>query len=116
MACSKQRFPMPPSRRAKQFMAFDALKGFKEAIAAKERFTEPRRELSDTRIQEINKKLTELTPGQLTSVVFYDELEENYLQITGSVKKIDYRCDILRIGETAIDFQEIYELEIMDVE
>ena len=38
---------MPASRRAKQFMPFDALRGLKEAIAAKEKRLEPRRELSE---------------------------------------------------------------------
>ena len=31
------RAPMPPSKRAKIFSMFDALKGLKEALAAKER-------------------------------------------------------------------------------
>ena len=34
------RVPMPPSKRAKIFSMYDALKGFKEALAAKEIFVD----------------------------------------------------------------------------
>ena len=66
MAQKVVRAPMPPSRRAKQFAMFDALKGLKEAIAAKERPTEPRKYLSEESIAELNKQLTELRKGQLS--------------------------------------------------
>ena len=48
---------MPPSRRAKQFAPFDALKGLKEAIARKERISTPRRILSEDAIAEINAQI-----------------------------------------------------------
>ena len=65
MVKSKVRCPMSRGRRAKQFMPFDALKGFKEAIAATEVYTEPKKELEDYRIDEINATLTEQgVPGR----------------------------------------------------
>ena len=45
------RAPMPPSRRAKIFSMFDALKGLKEALAAQERIPEPRRYLAEDAIE-----------------------------------------------------------------
>ena len=57
MATKTVRAPMPRSKRAKQFMPFDALTGLREAIAAKERVTEPRRYLSEEAIAEIDKAL-----------------------------------------------------------
>ena len=60
---------MPPSRRAKQFAPFDALKGLKEAIAAKERKPAPRRELTEYAKEQVNKALTELRKGQQVTVV-----------------------------------------------
>ena len=57
MATKTVRAPMPRSRRAKQFMPFDALCGLKEAIAAKERVIEPRRYPSDDAIAEIERLL-----------------------------------------------------------
>ena len=54
------RVPMPASRRAKQFSMFDALKGLKEALAAKERQPEPRKELAQDAIEELNRTINEL--------------------------------------------------------
>ena len=82
------RAPIPPSRRAKQFAPFDALKGLKEAIAAKEKRPEPRRELTDYMKEQINNTLTELRKGQQVTVVFYGRMEHDTLQITGTVMKV----------------------------
>ena len=101
---------MPASRRAKQFMPFDALRGLKEAIATKEKRLEPRRELSGYMKEEINKSLSELHKGQQVTVVYYGQLEQETLQITGSVVKVDPYWQTLQIDRITIDFAEIYEI------
>ena len=104
------RAPMPPSRRAKQFVPFDALKGLKEAIAAKEKRAEPRRELSDYMKAQISKALSELRKGEQITVVYYDSLEQETLQLTGTVTKVDAYWQTLQVNKVAIDFSEIYEI------
>ena len=104
------RAPMPPSRRAKQFAPFDALKGLKEAIAAKERRPAPRRELTEYAKEQVNKALIELRKGQQVTVIFYGNLEEEELQITGTVMKVDAYWQTLQVNKVAIDFSEIYEI------
>jgi len=99
---------MPRSRRAKVFQPFDALVGLREAIAAKERVTEPKRELTEDSIAEINKTLMELQKGQIITVVYYGDYEQNYLQLTGPVTKIDPYWNSLQIGTTVLNFPEIY--------
>ena len=101
---------MPASRRAKQFMPFDALRGLKEAIAAKEKRPEPRRELTEYMKEQINKTLSELRKGQQVTVVYYGSLEQETLQVTGTVAKVDPYWQILQINRIAIDFAEIYEI------
>jgi len=102
------RAPIPRSRRAKVFQPFDALVGLREAIAAKERVTEPKRELTEDSIAEINKTLMELQKGQIITVVYYGDYEQNYLQLTGPVTKIDPYWNSLQIGTTVLNFPEIY--------
>lgn len=111
MAKSTPRVPMPPSRRAKQFAPFDALKGLKEAIAQKERIPTPRRILSEDAIVEINAQLTALKPGNIATVVYYCDYAQEYHQITGAVRKIDPYWKLLQIGNMSIDFCEIAEIE-----
>ena len=104
------RAPMPPSRRAKQFAPFDALKGLKEAIAAKEKRPEPRKELTDEKKEQISNALSELVSGQQVTVVYYGSIEQETLQITGTVMKVDPYWQTLQINKVAIDFSEIYEI------
>lgn len=110
MATKTVRAPMPRSRRAKQFMPFDALRGLKEAIAAKERVIEPRRYPSEDTIAEINATLLGLHKGQIITVVYYGIYEQVYLQLTGPVTKVDSHWQSLQIGNTIIDFPEIDQL------
>ena len=65
------RAPMPPSKRAKIFSMFDALKGLKEALAAKERIPEERKILAADAIEELNHILTKLEKGTTITVVYY---------------------------------------------
>ena len=110
MATKTVRAPMPRSRRAKQFMPFDALRGLKEAIAAKERVIEPRRYPSEDAIAEINEKLLGLHKGQIVTVVYYGIYEQIYLQLTGPVTEVDPYWHHLQVGNTTIEFPEIDQL------
>ena len=104
------RAPMPTSRRAKQFASFQALKGLNEAIAAKEKRPEPRRELTDYMKEQINNTLSELRKGQQVTVVYYGSMEQETLQITGTVMKVDPYWQTLQVNKLVIDFSEIYEI------
>lgn len=110
MAYKSVRAPMPRAKRAKAFQPFDALVGLREAIAARERVIEPKRELTEDSIAEINKTLTELKKGQIITVVYYGDYEQNYLQVTGPVTKIDPYWNSLQIGSTVLNFPEIYQI------
>lgn len=110
MATKVVRAPMPRSKRAKQFAPFDALSGLREAIAAKERVTEPRRYPSEDAIAEINATLLSLHKGQIITVVYYGVYEQVYLQLTGPVSKVDSYWQNLKIGNTTIDFPVIDQL------
>ena len=108
---NKARVKMPVSQRAKQFQAFDALKGFKEAIAAKEVQRVPKRELAEDGAQELNCALRHLEKNQAVRVVYYDSGAQNYLQVTGSVSKVDSYRRTLIIGDVRISFSEIMQLD-----
>lgn len=110
MAVKTVRAPMPRSRRAKQFMPFDALTGLREAIAAKERVIEPRRYPSEDAIAEMNAKLLDLHKGQIITVIYYGDYEQRYLQLAGPVIKVDSYWHSIQIENITIDFSEIYEL------
>ena len=113
MARTNIRAPMPASRRAKQFAPFDALKGLKEAIAAKERIPIPQRILAEDAQAELNDTLSRLNKGTIVTVVYYCVYLQEYHQITGAVAKVDTYWSLLQVGNISIDFSEIAEIEII---
>ena len=104
------RAPMPPSKRAKQFSMFDALKGLREALAAKERIQEERRILASDAVEELNKILMSLERDTTITVVYYCTHGQCYNQLTGTLTRIDSFWHNLQIGQVCIDFEDIYEL------
>ena len=52
----------------------------------------------------------ELQKGQIITVVYYGIYEQNYLQLTGPVTKIDPYWSNLQIGSTVLNFPEIYQI------
>ena len=110
MATKTVRAPMPRSRRAKQFMPFDALTGLREAIAAKERVIEPRRSPSEDAIAEINETLVSLHKGEVITITYYGIYEQAYKQLTGPVTRIDSYWNSLQLGDISIEFSEIFDI------
>lgn len=104
------RAPMPPSKRAKIFSMFDALKGLKEALAAKERVPEERKILAADAIEELNNILTKLEKGTIVTVIYYCTYGQCYSQLTGPVSKIDVFWRSIQLGQIYIDFEDIYEI------
>ena len=101
---------MPPSRRAKIFSAFDALKGLREALAEKEKIPQPRRELAPDKAEELNRVLSALETGQPVTAVYYCAYQQEYIQLTGPVTRIDPYWKLLYVGDVAIEFPELLEL------
>lgn len=89
---------------------FDALKGLKEALAAKERILEERKILASDAIEELNNALTALTPSNIITVVYYCDYEHQYRQLTGAVAKVDTYWRPLQVGDVCIYFEDIYEI------
>lgn len=110
MAKCKPNSPMPTADRAKQFAPFAALKGLPEALAEKEKIRVPRHIVSEDMAEEINRAITELKPGMIVTVVYYNEQEQEYLQLTGAVAKLYEYERILQIVKTKIKYDDIYEI------
>ena len=93
-------------------MMFDAMKGLTEAIAEKEKLYTPRKELLESRIEEINRKLSLLEVGDIITISFYCHYGKQYQQITGMVRKVDSFCKTIQIEDTPIYFTAIVKISI----
>lgn len=100
---------MDRSNRAKQFMPFAALKGFREALEKKERIIVQKKELSEERKAEIAYKLHQIHKMDIITAEYFRNGE--YLQITGAVSGIDEKSRVLKMVNTSIPFDDICDLQ-----
>jgi len=94
--------------RAKQFMPFAALKGYTEALRKKEKLVVPKIEVSEEYAEELDRKLRSIRKNEIITVVYFCNGE--YLKKTGMVTRIDETARILKIVNTKISFDDIYQL------
>ena len=93
---------MTRASRAKQFLPFDALPGFKEALKEKEIKKESKIELAEDSLQELESKLNELEKGSIIKLIYYYK-NNRYIETIGTVAKIDYmRKKIILIHDDEI--------------
>ena len=103
-----KRRKMDREIRAKQFMPFDALKGFREAMAEKERIIVPKRDLSDEQKEELERKIRQIQKKDIITVEFFQNRQ--YMRVTGMVTRIDGASRVLEIVNTRIAFTDISDL------
>ena len=96
---------MDRENRAKQFMPFDALKGFREALAEKEKIVVPRRDLSEEQKEELDHKLRSLHRLDTVTVEYFQEGED--VQVTGVISGIDENRRVLKLVNTEIPFEAL---------
>ena len=108
---NKTRPKMDRGSRAKQFMPFDALKGFREALIEKEKLYDTKKELSEEQNDEINRKLLQLSICDIAAAEYY---RMGVCQkVAGTVTELNKECRILKIAETEILFDDITDLQIL---
>ena len=107
---SKERAKMSIADRAKQFMSFDALKGFGKELEAMERIPADRPLLADDRTDELDRIIKQIEPGNIITVIYYDSGE--YIKRSGVVSEIDMEQRRLCIVKTIILFDDIYEIAV----
>lgn len=95
--------------RAKQFVPFAALKGYEEALRAKEKIVVDKVELSEEKKEELDRKLHQIKRNDMITVVYF--CKDEYLKLEGMVSRLDTDARILKVVNTKIPFDDIYELE-----
>lgn len=95
--------------RAKQFMPFAALKGYPDALRKKEKIVVPKAELSEEAADNLDWKLRQVKKNDIITVVYFCKNE--YLKITGMVSRLDKTARVLKIVQTKINFDDIYDIE-----
>lgn len=98
--------------RAKLFLSYDALKGFKEKIHERERIIVNKPILSEDQLYELDWKIKQLKVGILVSIVYYDNNQFVYKEgiVTGA--DFEYKKEI-RIVDKYIKINSILVINII---
>lgn len=107
IGCHRQK--MSIENRAKQFAPFSALRGLPEELTAMEKIVVPKLELSEYMEEELNKTLSILKPGDMATVIYFSD--DEYIQATGMIARIDTECRILQVVEKKIAFDNICSIK-----
>ena len=102
------------SERAKIFMPFDALKGFKEALKEKEKIVVEKIILSEEEKDKIIYKLDQLKKGMMIKIVYY--CNDQYLEFKGILAKINPINKTITIVKEVIKVEDILSIEFLDEE
>ncbi len=104
------RTKMDREDRAKQFMPFAALKGYEEALRKKEKIIVPKIEMSEERKEELDRILQQVHKNDMITVTYF--FEDEYLKITGMVSRLDVDARVLKVVNTKIAFEDIYDVSL----
>ena len=94
--------------RAKQFVPFAAVKGYEEALRAKEKIVVEKIELSEEKKAELDVKLLQIQRNDIITVVYF--CKDEYIKLEGMVSRLDADARVLKVVNTKIAFEDIYEL------
>lgn len=99
------------SDRARQFLPFDALKGFKELVKEVERIKVSKKELTEEDIEKLSKTILSLEKGMMVKVIYFEQ--DEYLKLEGIVSKIDITNRFIMIVKKRISLDDILEIEVV---
>lgn len=112
MGNKAHRMKMKQEERAKQFAPFAALKGFEEAIVAREKIIASPRFLDEDKKNELDRTVRQIKKGNIIRVV-YDNGEE-FIELHGMLSRVDIDAGLIKVVNTKIFFKDIYDLEITE--
>lgn len=102
---------MNRQERAKQFMAFDALKGLQEELRKKEIEYEQKKEMSEWLLEQLEDEFRKIKIGEKVKVKYYKN--GRYETMVGIVKKINYAKKEIEINEKILSVNDIINLSIV---
>ena len=97
--------------RAKLFLSFDSLKGYKEMVKKKERIIVKRPELSEDSYYELDWKIHQIKVGELIKIIYFDRFE--FISLEGMVTAIDLENKKqIKIVDKVIAIHNIIKIEM----
>lgn len=99
---------MQSKDRARIFMPFDAIAGFREGLEMACRKYNTKKSISDEMENELNEKLKKLKKGDKVKVTYYYNVDYN--EVIGYIKHVDDVYKILILDVSKIKFDDILDV------
>ena len=96
--------------RAKQFMPFDSLKGFYELIKNEEIIKQNKKSLFEDFYNYLDNQLKKLKKGDNVLIEYY--YNDEYIQTSGTIKKIDEINKCIYVLNSKILFDDIIKIKL----
>lgn len=96
-------------KRARLFLSFDSLKGFKNYLQVKQKTVVDPVELASDALDELDWKIKQVQPGMMITIVYFNH--DEYILRTGLVSKIDFEYKKLVIVNQEINFNQIIKIK-----
>ena len=101
---------MTRASRAKQFLPFDALKGFQEAINEKQIKYDDKKELTEESYIRLEEEWNKIDEESIVRIKYYKN--KRYVEIQGKVTNIDYVRKKIKVNEENINICDIIDIEV----
>ena len=98
--------------RAKQFMPFDALKGFREALLEKEKIMDSKVLLSEEQFNYLNDVILSIDIGSTILVTFYSN--NKYIDKIFTIKKLSIDKNKIVLNDYKILLSDIKNIKIIN--
>lgn len=98
--------------RAKQFMPFDALKGFREALLEKEKIMDSKVLLSEEQFNYLNDVILSIDIGSTILVTFYSD--NKYIDKIFTIKKLSIDKNKIVLNDYKIFLSDIKNIKIIN--
>lgn len=102
---------MPMSERAKIFIPFDPLPGYRQMLREREEelLNVPRADLSDEQRERLSRQIRALAPGQMVAVTHY--VDGRYVRTVGCVSRVLEADALLCVVGEKIPFDSVAAIE-----
>ena len=94
--------------RARIFMPFDAIAGFREGLELACKKYNTKKSISEDMANELNEKLKELKKGDKVKVTYYYNIDYN--EVIGNIKKVDDTFNELILDNVKIALDDILDV------
>ena len=98
--------------RARQFIPFDALKGFQEELRKREVIKVKKITLSEEESDLLSHEISKFKRGQLVSVTYFDN--DDYKEKTGMIRQVDPVYKTVTIVKDLISYDDILKVKFLD--